>query len=229
MARTVNKQGRQARMEEILVVAKQQFADSGAEGLSLRAVARRLEMAPNSIYNYYPSLDDLITALLVDAFQRLAEVLEVTVQRSGTFRERLLELCFAYRTWAIDNPDDYDLIFGRPLPGYQAPADVTGRLSLRALRSGLDLLVDAWHAGMLIVPEHFRDVPISVLPHVSTIIKPSERDVPHNVYTLMLAIWAYIHGLVTLEIHGNYDATTGDTAAFYRYAVTGLVSQIGLR
>ena len=59
--------------EEILAAAHEETGRAdGAAGLSLRAVARRLEMVPSALYRYFPNRDALLTALIVDAYQALA-------------------------------------------------------------------------------------------------------------------------------------------------------------
>ena len=76
MARPINQQLHQGRTEEILVAARVQLTEEGLSGFSLRAVARRLELAPNTLYTYFPCLSDLITALLVDAFQSFSAAIQ---------------------------------------------------------------------------------------------------------------------------------------------------------
>jgi len=61
---------------EIAEVARQHLASDGAAGLSLRAVARELGMASSAVYRYFPSRDDLLTALIVDAYDALGEAAE---------------------------------------------------------------------------------------------------------------------------------------------------------
>lgn len=91
----------------------------GLSGFSLRAIARRLELSPNTLYTYFPGLDDQITTLLVDTFAGLA----ATLQRADAAEEpsctrRSHTLCQADRVWAIAHPSDYDLIFGQPIPTF---------------------------------------------------------------------------------------------------------------
>ena len=60
--------------EAIKETAWQQIAEKGAAALSLRAIARQtLGITAPAIYNYFPRRDDLVTALIVDAFTSLGE------------------------------------------------------------------------------------------------------------------------------------------------------------
>ncbi len=56
--------------------ARRQLAAEGAAKLSLRAVARELGMVSSALYRYFPSRDDLLTALIIDAYDSLGESAE---------------------------------------------------------------------------------------------------------------------------------------------------------
>jgi AcrR family transcriptional regulator len=227
MARPINKQLHQARSEEILTAARAQLAEEGLGGFSLRAIARRLELAPNALYTYFPSLDDLITALLVDAFQEFAAAIAAADSpKSADYARRFQSICLAYRAWAVAYPTDYDLIFGRPIPGYHAPEAVTAPLSIQALGVGLRVLVDAARAGQLQPPPHYKDIPLAVATAVAA--QPYHPDASPELRSLMLSAWSRLHGLVSLEIHGNADGAVGDFAGFYAHNVRALLVEIGL-
>ena len=72
----------------ITAEARRQIAEHGADGLSLRAVARALGMASSALYRYFPSRDELLTALIVEAYTALGDALEAAdaVRRSGGVR-----------------------------------------------------------------------------------------------------------------------------------------------
>src|SRR4051812_22731750 len=110
---------------EITAAARRQLATTGAAGLSLRAVARDLGMVSSALYRYFPSRDDLLTALIVDAYDAVGDVAEAA--DSAVRREDLMgrwrAVARAVRQWARDHPQEYALIFGSPIPGYRAPQD----------------------------------------------------------------------------------------------------------
>lgn len=227
MARPVNQQLRQARSEEILAAARAQLADEGLGGFSLRAIARRLDLAPNALYTYFPALDDLITALLVDAFQRFATAIAAAdIAGSRDYARRFHAICMAYRAWAVAHPTDYDLIFGRPIPGYQAPAAITSPLSIRAFEVGLQILLAAARAGQLQLPSRYQDLPSDVA--IALAAQPYHPDAPPALRAVMLSAWSRLHGLVTLEIHGNTREALGEPATFFAHNITCLIAEIGL-
>jgi AcrR family transcriptional regulator len=208
VARSVNQKFRQSRTDDILTAAREQLAAEGLSGFSLRAVARRLELAPNTLYTYFPCLDDLITALLVHAFESLV----VTLQGADNPGEhhcvrRFHALCHAYRAWAVAHPTDYDLVFGQPIPGYHAPERVTSPLLNQAFAVGLQLLADAARSGQLQIPAHYQHLPPEIAAALAA--QPLPVDTAPVLRSLMFSVWSRLHGLVTLELHGNAREATG--------------------
>ncbi|NUL30281.1 helix-turn-helix transcriptional regulator, partial [Streptomyces lunaelactis] len=59
--------------------ARKQLAAEGAAKLSLRAVARELGMVSSALYRYFPSRDELLTALIVDAYDAVGAAAETAL------------------------------------------------------------------------------------------------------------------------------------------------------
>ena len=116
---------RQELTREILDVALAQLARDGAHGLSLRSVARELEMAPSALYRYFSSRDDLLSALILEAFESLADGAEqasaAAFDRGNDEPERWAAVPRSMRAWALGHPHEWGLVFGAPVPGYAAP------------------------------------------------------------------------------------------------------------
>ncbi|WP_436524113.1 TetR/AcrR family transcriptional regulator [Actinoplanes sp. HUAS TT8] len=108
--------------EEIKQVARRHLATDGAN-LSLRAVARDLGMASSAVYRYFASRDDLLTALIIDAYDAVGESAEQAAAAHDEPAERWVAIGHAVRDWALANPHQWALIYGSPVPGYQAPQD----------------------------------------------------------------------------------------------------------
>lgn len=135
--------------------AKKQLVAEGAAKLSLRAVARELGMASSALYRYFPSRDELLTALIVDAYDSVGETAE-TAHRAAraeatTHVARWIAVTRAVREWALAHPHEYALIYGSPVPGYTAPQATIGPAS----RVGLVLIsvvADAYRTDGLALP-----------------------------------------------------------------------------
>src|SRR5579862_8541685 len=119
---TARERARAELTREIKEEARRQLASVGAYGLSLRAVARELGMVSSALYRYYPSRDDLLTALIIDAYNALGDATEQAIAAAGgASLRRWLAACHAIRDWAVARPHEYALIYGSPVPGYRAP------------------------------------------------------------------------------------------------------------
>src|SRR5689334_931603 len=124
-SQTARQRARAELTREIKEAARRQLAETGAPQLSLRAVARELGLVSSALYRYFPSRDDLLTALIIDAYDSLGEAAETAAAATGTAgpSSGWRAVCHAIRDWARQNPHEYALIYGSPVPGYQAPRD----------------------------------------------------------------------------------------------------------
>ena len=103
MSQTRRERIRQTTFEEISSVAWKQIAEQGVPGLSLRAIAREMGMTAPGLYRYYPNRDELVTALVIEAFNSFTQQLETARDacpaddHSGRYRA----VCREYFHWAM--------------------------------------------------------------------------------------------------------------------------------
>jgi AcrR family transcriptional regulator len=214
---------------EIKAIAWKQIAESGAATLSLRAVARELSIAAPSIYNYYPSRDELVTALIVDAYNSLANALASALAESvGTlaadqFPERLFALGWAYRQWAVTYSQHYLLIFGTPIPNYHAPEAITMPAAEQALAPLIEVLQDCFTAGRLRVE---RLAPLtSRLESMLKLWQAAAGGVHPEILYLAQVFWSRMHGLVMLEITNQIPSFFDDPAELFRRELKTILIQ----
>jgi len=224
---------RQITTEEIKSIARQQMAEKGTNGLSLRGIARELNITAPAIYNYFPRLDDLITALIVDAFTALASAVEAADQGEETtaYGARLKAALMAYRKWAITHPADFQLIYGNPIPGYEAPADVTIPLARRSLEIMGQPMGLAWQAGQLTFPPEYQPIPEANKAFMKEWLDPlyGEIGLPVEMFYVLLVGWSRIHGIIMLELFEHLGPTVGDVRTFYEHEVDTLLQRCGLQ
>jgi AcrR family transcriptional regulator len=215
---------------QIKAAARQQMAQQGTAGIALRGIARELGITAPAIYNYFPRLDDLITALIVDGFNALADAIEAAeIATPGeSCGPKILAMCLAYRRWAVEHPVDFQLIYGNPIPGYEAPAEVTVPLARRPFDGLFRLFLEAYQSGELVVPAEHELVPASIRAHFAGWLPTAGYDFPDALLCLLMSGWARIHGMVMLELFEHLGPVVGDTAAFYRYEVEAMLSHLGL-
>ncbi len=213
--------------DEIKREARRQLAEHGAD-LSLRAVARQLGMASSAVYRYFPSRDELLTALIVDAYDALGETAEQALAGAeGGVTERWLALSTSIRAWAVEHPHDYALLYGSPVPGYRAPQDTIApaeRVSLVALR--------IMHEGVASGEVSFRgSMPVSrtVRNDLSALSEATGLDIPDHVLARGLLVWTALFGSITFELFGHLHNVIHDYPAFFesqmrraaRYLISG--------
>ncbi len=181
--------------------------EKGAAALSLRAIAREMGMTSPALYRYFASRDDLVTALIVDAYNAFADALEAARDNCAEDDHggRLAAIAHAYRNWALASPQEYALIFGTPIPSYEAPPDVTGPVAARSMMVFLGILQAAHQSGQA----DFSDVHAVFSPGLQAQLHPwiDKLQFAGDPAILYLAIsnWGMIHGLVSLEIFGHLD------------------------
>lgn len=216
--------------QEIKNVARRQMSEFGTAGLSLRAIARELNITAPAIYNYYPRLDDLITALIVDAFSDLARAMELARENTAllTNRSKIEAMLFTYRRWAMENPVDFQLIYGNPIPGYEAPFDVTGPLARRPFLGLFELYARALREGEMTLPEEYQPVPKSISSYLVSWRTNSGIDLPDALVCLLMSGWSRIHGMVMLELFHHLQPVIGDAGALYEYEIEAFHQRLGM-
>ncbi|MCM2387646.1 TetR/AcrR family transcriptional regulator [Streptomyces albipurpureus] len=214
-------------LDEIKTVSLSQLREVGAAQLSLRAVAAALGMSPAGLYRYFDSRDALLTALITDAFDRLADAVERArdADPAADVADRLFAALAAYRRWAVEHPQEFGLIYGTPVPGYAAPPD--GPTSVATRRVGgafAPLFVEAWQQGRLRQPDEIAPDP--ALARYAAELHPG---LPPAVAAAVLGVWTRLHGLVVFEAFGHLRWLGHDTAALAEQQLLLLLAEIGLR
>ena len=195
---------------EIKDEARRQLAAEGAPGLSLRAVTRALGMASSAIYRYFPSRDDLLTALIVDAYDAVGAAAEAA--DAGCAREdfggRWQAVGVAIRAWAVANPHEYALVYGSPVPGYRAPEDTIGPASRVTLV--LARMVDeAARDGVLVVPAEGSGLPPLDADVVAECRRLADLALPHapdEIVVRAVIAWTQVFGMISFELFGHFHS-----------------------
>jgi AcrR family transcriptional regulator len=110
-------------MSDVVDAARRHLAEGGPASVSWRGIAREVGVNPASLYTYFDSLDDLFTAVITRSFARLGAAVGEAAEGAVDLEpaERLMACAHAYRSWALDHPAEFNLIFTDRIPGYEAP------------------------------------------------------------------------------------------------------------
>lgn len=206
---------------QIKRTARKHLARDGASGLSLRAVARDLGMVSSAVYRYFPSRDDLLTALIIDAYDALgaaAEKAEAPVPRNDLVARWLAAGRAAYE-WSGRHAAEYALIFGSPVPGYAAPQDTIGPAT-RFTSVLLGILSDAHAAGL-------RPPPGAVLSEsaradVEQLRSRIGAEIDANWLAAGIRAWTGLIGLISFVRFGHLHNVVNDHDAWFDDALERL-------
>ncbi|MFF3668265.1 TetR/AcrR family transcriptional regulator [Microtetraspora malaysiensis] len=227
-SRTARERVRAELIREITDIARRHLATEGATGLSLRAVAREMGMVSSAIYRYFPSRDDLLTALIIDGYNALGEAAEKADAACARddYTGRWLAVCHAIRGWALAHPHEYALLYGSPVPGYRAPEDTIAPAARDTAVYGR-ILADANTAGRLTPPAILPEPPAIIAPDAEAIrmLIPGVSD---DVITRAVTAWTGLFGMVSFELFGQFVGTIDHRAEFFEHNMTGLARLLGL-
>ena len=197
-------------MAEIRGLAWRQVEEQGAASLSLRAIARDLGVVSSAIYRYVPSRDDLLTALLVEGFTDLADAVEAAEAPVDTadYRLRWITIGGAMRAWALARPSAWGLLYGGPVPGYNAPQQETSPPGARVLLRHSSVLIEAVAAGRL----HPRVGPAAGLEEIPDALRPMLEAVSEQygvkasaeVVAVGFLGWTSLLGMISAEIFEQF-------------------------
>ncbi|MBD0742790.1 TetR/AcrR family transcriptional regulator [Streptomyces sp. CBMA152] len=181
---------------EIKQHAWEQIAAAGVPALSLNAIAKRMGMSGPALYRYFASRDELITALIRDAYRSLAD----TVRTAFDSGADLFGLAGVIRGWARSDPQRYFLIYGTPVPGYHAPDDITA-ISSEVMTVLLEAC-GALSAGSPATPfdSHLENHREWADGH------PATAATLHRA----LSFWTRLHGVLSLELAGHFTGMAFD-------------------
>ncbi|MEJ2889956.1 TetR/AcrR family transcriptional regulator [Actinomycetospora aeridis] len=199
----------------ILDEARRQLAEQGAAALSLRSVAREVGMVSSAVYRYVASRDELLTRLIVEAYDAVGERAEAARDAGGPPREQWRAVWRAVRDWAREHPAEYALIYGSPVPGYAAPAETIPA----AGRVGLVL------AG--IVGEH-GDAGGQESPWPDVLRADLLPGVPPALAVPAIMAWTQLYGTVGFELFGQYENVVDDRDAYFDAVADAAATSVGL-
>jgi AcrR family transcriptional regulator len=212
---------------EITDVARAQLAADGAAALSLRAVARELGMVSSAIYRYFASRDELLTALIVDGYNAIGAAVEQAdaACARADYPGRWRAGTRAARDWSVAHPHEYALLYGSPVPGYQAP-DAT---IVPAARSAVVFgrLVSEAHAAATLQPPG-APVPAPLTEDLQRLREAIMPGVPDPVAAAALTAWAGVFGVISFELFGQFKNVITDLPAYFDHAVASLGALFGL-
>lgn len=216
-------------LTQIKQIARQQLAQEGPAGIRLRAIAREMGMTAPGLYRYYASLDDLVSALIVDCYDEVIASMEQA--RDAVHPEdlsaRLIAASRAFRWWSVAHPPEFQLIFGAPPPGFSKPPE--GPVQQAGVRFGnvfLSIFAEIWMRGPFPIPEP-SDLDPRLLVQLQAMTRVVDPRLPPGARYLFLVCWVRLYGLVAMEVFGHIQWAVEEGEGFLETELRHLLGLLG--
>jgi AcrR family transcriptional regulator len=202
---------RAATTEEIKQTALDLMREQRTTDIRFTDIAKHMGLTPPALYRYFDGRDELLTALITDAYRELGRAVAEARESRGPddIAGRWVAVGTAYRDWARREPAQFALILGMPVPGYVADEEgPTTEAAKRAMSQLSGLFVTALELGQLGHPL-IREVD----PALAACAEEKHPDehaagLPVESFQAMLHAWAGLHGFTSLEAYGHLDWIT---------------------
>ncbi|WP_410656012.1 TetR/AcrR family transcriptional regulator [Amycolatopsis sp. lyj-112] len=221
---TARERARAELTREIKDEARRQLAEVGALGLSLRAVARELGMVSSALYRYFASREQLLTALIIDAYDAVGEAAEAAGDPKASPLERWEAIWRAVRAWAKAHPHEYALIYGSPIPGYQAPQDTitpAGRVAFA--------LVAVLRDADLRVETEVGEMPVELLDQLDAVTQILKVNLGPETGSRLIMAWTQLFGMINFELFGQYVGSVDPSDAFFAHGTRQMAEFTGIK
>ncbi|MET9852852.1 TetR-like C-terminal domain-containing protein [Streptomyces sp. NPDC006450] len=217
--------------ELIKKTARLHLAELGGGGLSLDSLAHDCGRAVTEVQTLFPHRDDLLTALVIDAYDASGAAMEQADEAAtaahASAGARLLAVTRALRRWSFAHPAEFTLIYGSPVPGYHAPQDTV--LPASRTPGVLAAIVGAALADSELTPPR-RTVPGPplLLPAAVEAFGGLPPAPFSDVIERGIVLWSSLIGLLVFQVFSRTHDSVRDEAAFFDYAVAVAAEAIGL-
>ncbi|MBT2449794.1 WHG domain-containing protein [Streptomyces sp. ISL-43] len=215
----------------IKATARRLLAELGAGGLSLDAVAGGSGLAVTDLEAVFPHRDDLLTALVIDAYDGSATAMEQADQAAraagASAGGRLLAVTRALRTWSFDNSGEFTLIYGSPVPGYHAPQDtVLSASRTPAVLAGI--VRSALESGELTPPRRTVPGPPLLRPEAVELFGGVPQAPFSDLIERGIVLWSNLIGLLVFQVFSRTHDSVRDESAYFDFAIAVAAESIGL-
>jgi len=220
MAEGVRARRRDDVTRQVLEIGRRHLAEYGAAALSLRAVTRDLGMVSSAVYRYVANRDELLTLLVVDAYTELADAVDARLAEipRAAWDTRIVAVGVAVREWAVREPARYALLYGSPVPGYEAPGEQTTEPGTRVILTLMALVAEGVRVGDVVDVPAGVPVPRALRADLARVRSELGADMDPAVIGRAVLLWSVLFGAVSLEVFGQYGTDTFlETAALFEH------------
>ena len=214
-------------VREIKDLAMKQVSQGGPDAVSLSGIVREMSMSPAAVYRYFVNRDALLADLVVDAYNDLANSLVALEGGTSSADEHLDVVLRGTRTWALQHPNAYRLIFQTSIgSGEDFAVDRTVPAATRSMSVIIGALaaVSAGSSAAKSARATALDAGIE-----AALVDWRDRvglaDTSPELLALAFLSWTRLHGVISLELGGHLAATGVGAAVLFDAEVATIRAQ----
>jgi AcrR family transcriptional regulator len=167
--------------QELLRSAKQLIAEAGIDNLSLRRLAERAGVSRTAPYHHFSDKNDLLCAIAAEGFRRRHQTAAAEFDDpSKTMLQKFHDYVNGYIQFAVDGPEEYELMFGRSIWKQQNSTEELRDLAYPCFQHQVDMVRCWQYCGVISGDNALRTAQV---------------------------IWGALHGIAKLFIDGIYTDT----------------------
>jgi len=234
-------------MEEITATARRLVVEQGPDAASLRAIAREMGMTAPGLYRYYSSREELLRHVIASIFMELSHDINQAIEATGRAADgwargadeadeakrrhlalKMVAACREFRRWALGHKDEFGLLFGVPLPGFDdGRFDIAEKCALDFAGTFYTLFVELWSAIHFPVPAASELDP-GLRAQLGRFGGALGSDLPDGAILVFLRCWMMLYGAVAMEVFGHLGFALDDPAPMFEFTLADLARLVGV-
>jgi AcrR family transcriptional regulator len=237
---------RAATRDEILQTARRLLVEHGPDGTTLRAIARDMGMTAPGLYRYFGSHEELLRNVVAGIFTELASDIDQAMRDASDanlagqpdaaglhepahLSAKMGAACRAFRAWALGHQQEFALLFGVPLPGFDdGRNDIAQECALAFAGTFFALYLELWQHAPFPVPADDQIDP-GLMAQLLMYRSVLGSDMPAGAVLTFLRCWVLLYGAVAMEVFGHLGFALSDPAPMFELTLRDLQTLVGLR
>ncbi|MFK0571257.1 TetR/AcrR family transcriptional regulator [Endozoicomonas sp.] len=127
--------------QKLLEEATLMIGEQGVDGISMRALAERVGVSRTAAYHHFKDKNALLCAIAEQGFQHWqAHFAQLMHEQSGDMTRWLKAFVRSYLDLSWKHPEEYDLMFGRPVWKNGEPTESLKTASFACFQDYVDLI-----------------------------------------------------------------------------------------
>lgn len=218
---------RSGTIQEIKRTAREVLTEEGQNGLTIRAVARKMGLSSPSLYRYFASHGELVGAVIVELLDELVEHIRTVLRDDETDPGvKILIASRALRQWALEHPQEFDLTMTTPIDLAGADASVD-EARWRFAGVFAELFAQLWQLRQFPAPPA-EDLGEGLRSAAELVRRKLDLPIPAGAVAVFLRGWVRLYGVVCMESMGQLRLVGDTSGALFEWELRELSGLLGL-